>query len=89
MWHNLCHNQYMLTMTMRELRDTRKLKAWLRQGKTVELLDRKDIVGRIVPPQAPATPVELPDFEARHRRLFGDRVFNAVEDFLETRHGRY
>lgn len=79
----------MPTMTMRELRDTRKLKAWLRQGKTVELLDRKDVVGRIVPPQAPAAPVELPDFEARRKRLFGDRVLNAVDDFLEDRHGRY
>jgi hypothetical protein len=78
-------------MTMRELRNTRKLKEWLRAGKSVELRDRNNLIGRIVPPtpQEPATPVEWPDFEARHRELFGDRVFNAVEDFLQDRHGRY
>lgn len=76
-------------MTMRELRNTRKLKEWLKAGKSVELRDRDTVIGSIVPPEKPVQPVEWPDFEARHRKLFGDRVFNAVEDFLEDRHGRY
>ena len=77
-------------MNMRELRDTRKLKAWLREGKTIELRDRNDVVGSIVPPEhKQERPVEIPDFEVRHRKLFGDSVFDAVEEFLETRHGRY
>ena len=75
-------------ITMRGLRDTRKLKALLKAGKSIILRDRNHIVGRIVPPQQASSPAELPDFEARHRELFGDRVFDA-EDFLRDRHGRY
>ncbi len=65
-------------MTMRQLRDTRKLKEWLRAGKSIELRDRNSVIGRIVPPEKPASEVEWPDFEARHRKLFGDRIFTAV-----------
>ncbi len=79
----------MPTMNMRELRDTRKLKAWLRAGKSIELRDRNLVIGRIVPEKKALTEKEWPDFEARHRELFGDRVLNAVENFLEDRHGRY
>jgi antitoxin (DNA-binding transcriptional repressor) of toxin-antitoxin stability system len=78
----------MPTMNMRELRDTRKLKAWLRAGKSIELRDRNQVVGRIVPETKAPAPKELPDFEARRKKLFGDRVFNA-DDFLQDRHGRY
>jgi hypothetical protein len=79
----------MPTMNMRELRDTRKLKAWLRAGKSIELRDRNQVIGRIVPEkQAPREKV-WPDFEARQKEIFGDRVLNAVADFLEDRHGRY
>ena len=85
----MCHNYFMPTMTMRELRNTRKLKEWLKAGKSVELRDRNNVIGRIVPPKEDLPAVELPDFEARHRKLFGDKVFNAVEDFLQDRHGRY
>jgi len=35
---------------IRQLRDTRKLKAWLRAGKTVELRERDKVIARIVPP---------------------------------------
>jgi hypothetical protein len=75
-------------ITMRGLRDTRRLKALLKAGKSIRLRDRNHIVGRIVPPQQTSDVTELPDFEARHRELFGDRVFNA-DDFLRDRHGRY
>ncbi len=29
---------------------------------------------------------EWPDFEVRRKKIFGDRVLNAVEDFLKDRH---
>jgi antitoxin (DNA-binding transcriptional repressor) of toxin-antitoxin stability system len=77
-----------VTMTMRGLRDTRRLKALLRAGKSIKLQDRNQVVARIVPPQQSATATKLPDFEARHQKLFGDRVFDA-DDFLQYRHGRY
>jgi hypothetical protein len=78
----------MPTMNMRELRDTRKLKAWLGAGKSIELRDRNLVIGRIVPENKASAKKVWPDFEARHRELFGDRVFNA-DDFLQDRHGRY
>jgi hypothetical protein len=77
-------------MNMRELRDTRKLKAWLRAGKSVELRDRNHLIGRIVPEKEESPKEKVwPDFAARHKEMFGDRVLDAVELFLETRHGRY
>jgi antitoxin (DNA-binding transcriptional repressor) of toxin-antitoxin stability system len=70
---------------MRQLRNTRQLKAWLRAGETVELRERDRVLARIVPEEAVKQPVEWPDFAARRKALFGDRVFetNAVLDARE------
>ena len=76
-----------VTMTMRGLRDTRRLKALLKAGKSIKLQDRNQVIGRVVPPQQ-TSPAGVPDFAARHQELFGDRIFDA-EDFLRDRHGRY
>ena len=75
----------MPAMNMRELRDTRKLKALLRAGKSVELRDRNRVIGRIVPEPAKQEPKEWPDFEGQMKEIFGDRVLNAVDDFLADR----
>lgn len=79
----------MATMNMRQLRNTRQLKSLLRAGKTVELQDRNRPIARIVPIGKPAAEKQWPDFEARLQRIFGDRVLNSVDDFLQERHGRY
>lgn len=74
----------MPSVNLRQLRDTRKLKAWLRAGETVELRERNTILAQIVP-EKPATPTtEWPDFEERRRRMWGDRVFDnaAALDYL-------
>ena len=76
----------MPSVNMRQLRDTRRLKAWLRAGKTVELRERDKLIARIVPEQENTKQVEWPDFEARRKKLFGDRIFPNV--ILEDR-GRY
>ena len=76
----------MPAMNLRELRDTRKLKALLRAGKSVELRDRNLVIGRIVPEPGSGKPKEWPDFEKRLKDIFGDTVLNAVDDFLEDRH---
>jgi antitoxin (DNA-binding transcriptional repressor) of toxin-antitoxin stability system len=47
--HNMCHDPSMLSVNIRQLRDTRKLKAWLCAGKTVELRERDRVIARIVP----------------------------------------
>ncbi len=77
----------MPSVNIRQLRDTKKLKAWLRSGKTVELRERDRLIARIVPEnETPPKAVEWPDFAARQREIFGDRVLNAVDDFLRFRH---
>jgi len=43
-------------------------------GETIELRERNTVLGKIVPEQPVAKPVEWPDFEARAREIFGDRV---------------
>lgn len=79
----------MATVNIRQLRDTRKLKALLRQGKTVELRDRNQLIGRIVParPQK-KRPIQYPDFAARAKKIIGDRVLGGAAIVIEER-GRY
>jgi antitoxin (DNA-binding transcriptional repressor) of toxin-antitoxin stability system len=64
----------MHSMNLRQLRDTRQLKAWLKAGETVELRERDQVLARIVPEEAEITPVQWPDAEARRKRILGDRV---------------
>jgi antitoxin (DNA-binding transcriptional repressor) of toxin-antitoxin stability system len=77
----------MRSLNIRQLRDTRRLKAWLREGSTVELRERDQLIARIVPASPPPkAPPSLPDFEARRKKLFGDRVF---ENVVISERGRY
>jgi len=78
----------MPSVNMRQLRDTRRLKAWLRAGKTVELRERDRLIARIVPEKQEEKPVQWPDFAARARKIFGDRVLPIVDDLIRDR-GRY
>lgn len=84
----MCHNVAMPSVNIRQLRDTKKLKAWLRSGKTVELRERDKLIARIIPENVDKKPVEYPDFAARRKRIFGDRVLPIVEDLINDR-GRY
>jgi antitoxin (DNA-binding transcriptional repressor) of toxin-antitoxin stability system len=86
--HKLWHNHLMPSVNIRELRDTRRLKAWLRAGETVELRERQRVIARIVPEGKPRKPRRWPDFAARQKRLFGNRILPAVETVIEGR-GRY
>jgi antitoxin (DNA-binding transcriptional repressor) of toxin-antitoxin stability system len=84
MWHN----HRMPKVNIRQLRDTRKLKAWLRAGKTVELRDRNKVIARIVPAEQQETTAAVPDFAARRKKIFGDRVLPGADIVAEER-GRY
>ncbi len=79
----------MPSVNLRQLRDTRQLKAWLKAGKTVELRERNNVLGRIVPEKQATRPTEWPDFEARRKRIFGDRIIPAVEILIESREDRF
>lgn len=78
----------MPSVNMRQLRDTKKLKAWLRSGKTVELRERDKLIARIVPEKEADKPVQWPDFAARRKKIFGDRILPGADIVIEER-GRY
>jgi antitoxin (DNA-binding transcriptional repressor) of toxin-antitoxin stability system len=71
----------MKTATVRDLRyDFPKIEAWLRSGETIEITKHSWPVGVISPARPPQSSApELPDFEARLKRLWGDRVFTDEE----------
>ena len=78
----------MATVNIRQLRDTRKLKAWLRAGKTVEVRDRNQVIGRIIPARKSKPAAKFPDFAARRKKIFGDRLLPGADIVVEER-GRY
>lgn len=81
----------MPSVNLRELRDTRQIKQWLAAGKTVEVRERNRVIGILSPPPEarPKEPVEWPDFEARAKAVFGDRVISIVDDLIAERNTRY
>jgi hypothetical protein len=75
----------MPSINLRQLRDTRRLKGWLKAGKTVELRERDRVIGRIVPEPAKSRPVKWPDFAARAKKIFGDRTLPGADLLIEER----
>jgi antitoxin (DNA-binding transcriptional repressor) of toxin-antitoxin stability system len=88
MCHKVWHNPFMPSVNIRQLRDTKRLKAWLRAGKTVELRERDEVIARIVPQGAPHQPADWPDFAAARKEIFGDRILPGADVVIEER-GRY
>jgi len=84
----MCHIIVMPSVNMRQLRDTKRLKAWLRAGKTIELCDRNQRIARIVPDNQGKAPAKWPDFEALAKEIIGDRVLPGSDLLIEER-GRY
>jgi antitoxin (DNA-binding transcriptional repressor) of toxin-antitoxin stability system len=84
----MCHIVGMPSVNMRQLRDTRRLKSWLRAGKTVELRDRDTVIARIVPEKPKNPSAQWPDFEAMAREIIGDRILPGADLVIEER-GRY
>ena len=80
----------MPSVNMRQLRDTRRLKAWLKAGKTVELRERDRLIARIVPANGDQPPVEWPDFAARAKKILGGRVLPGSDLLIaQRRRARY
>ena len=68
--------------TVRDLRyDFPKVEAWIAAGEEIVITKRGKPVARLVreKPVAWKKPPVLPDYEARRRRIWGDRVFSAQE----------
>jgi len=85
MCHKMCHGGVMPSVNIRQLRDTRRLKAWLRAGKTVELRERDKLIGRIVPVASPSKTRKIPDFAAMRREIFGDCILPGADLLIEER----
>lgn len=80
----------MPSVNLRELRNTRQLLTWLEAGEVVELRKRNRVVARIVPESPRIQPAPMPDFAARRRAIFGDRVLTPVADLIaERENSRY
>jgi len=60
----------MPSIGLSQLRRPRRLLAWLRAGKTVDLTDRGKVIARFIPERQDG--VEWPDFRARRRKIFGE-----------------
>lgn len=75
----------MPSVNLRQLRDTKQLKAWINAGEVVELRERDKVLARIVPESPSLAPNKWPDANARRRRIFGDRTIPAVEKLIEDR----
>ena len=78
MCHIVCH---MKTATIRQVHnDFRSVLAWVAKGEEVTVLNRSRPVARICPPRAPAPTkkFKMPDFAARAKALFGDRIIPNV-----------
>jgi antitoxin (DNA-binding transcriptional repressor) of toxin-antitoxin stability system len=75
----------MPSVNARQLRDTRQLFAWLEAGEVVEIRKRNRVVGRIIPESPRIQPIDWPDFEARLKEHFGDRVLTPVADLIADR----
>ena len=85
----MCHTLFMPSVNIRQLRDTRRLKAWLRAGRTVELRERDRVIAHIVPQDARSSHSRVwPDFAALRRQIIGDRMLPGADLLLEER-GRY
>ena len=78
----------MPSVNIRQLRDTKRIKAWLRAGKTVELRERDQVIARIVPEGSAPDSNDWPDFAASRKEIFGDRVLPGADVVIEER-GRY
>lgn len=72
----------MKTATVRDLRyDFPKIEAWLKAGEEIEITKHAKPIGRLGPPKRARAAKALvhPDYEARRKRIWGDRIFSDVE----------
>jgi antitoxin (DNA-binding transcriptional repressor) of toxin-antitoxin stability system len=73
------------SVNIRQLRETRLLKAWLRAGETVELRERDTVIAYIVPAVSPEKIRKTPDFAAMRREIFVDRILPGADLLIEER----
>ncbi len=76
MWTYFVH---MKTATLRDLRnDFAKLEAWLGEGEEIQIEKRGRPIAMLTPVRG-EKPVKMPDFEARLKSIWGERIFSDEE----------
>ena len=78
------HNIVMLLMKTATVRDLRynfpRIEAWLGGGQEVLITKHAKPLAKLTPqPETPKRKLEHPDYEARLKRIWGNRVFTAAE----------
>jgi antitoxin (DNA-binding transcriptional repressor) of toxin-antitoxin stability system len=79
---------HMKRATVRDLRyDFPKIERALRSGQEIQITKRSRVIARLVPENASP---ELPDFQARLDRIFGDKILDppGAETISEDREDR-
>jgi len=81
---------HMKTASVRDLRyDFKKIERLLRLGEEVQITKRRRVIARLVP-ENEQTPAKLPDFRARVRAIYGDRVLPVSgAEIIEQDRDRY
>ena len=70
----------MKTATVRELRNEfAKLEAWLGEGEEIRIEKRGQAIAILSPVTAKSRKIKTPDFEARRKAIWGDRIFSEEE----------
>jgi antitoxin (DNA-binding transcriptional repressor) of toxin-antitoxin stability system len=71
----------MYHMRQASVRDLRyhfpEIEQALQEGREIQITKRKRIIARLVPDR-PAPPPQLPDYRARLKRIFGDKVLKVT-----------
>ncbi len=79
----------MKTANVRQLRHAfGSVLDWIADGQSVEIVKKGKVVALLSPPKISSKEgkIKLPDFEARQKRIFGDKILpgNAVADERES-----
>jgi antitoxin (DNA-binding transcriptional repressor) of toxin-antitoxin stability system len=65
---------HMTKASVRDLRyEFKKIERLLLQGEEIQITKRRRVIARLVP-ESPEVPKKMPDFEARVRKIYGDKV---------------
>lgn len=84
---------HMKTATVRQLRtEFPKVLAWVNAGEEVAITRRRKIVANLTPAgDAPKKKPAMPDFRARLRAIYGDKIVPAkmMAELLAANKGRY
>ena len=81
---------HMTKASVRDLRyDFKKIERLLMQGEEVQITKRRRVIARLVPEKTD-TPKKMPDFGARIRKIYGDKILEVSgADLISADRDRY